>query len=213
MTRAQRALGYASLFLAAWTALQLLVRFVLDIGEATGASMSLWERAIIYAYMLVLRNLPFLVLPVLMAPTAVILLWLVPRTRPTLLEPPESERQQLLQWLAWVAIAVAVILGGAFANHIREGVVPTGIWMWALMASMWAYAGALHRAFRVQRLRETAGTTKVSSTSLAVAALLSLIAQPVGLLLPLWVLWASRATERAAQQPDAADGASRHRPA
>jgi hypothetical protein len=64
--------------------------------------------------------------------------------------------------------------------------------MWALLAFTWAYAGALHRALRLQALRVSAGATRISATAIAVAAALVTPLQIPGVLLPLWVLWTSR---------------------
>lgn len=196
MTRAQTSLGYATLLMAAFAVLEVLMEFVLDIAAVTAAPMALWERVIIAGYLDVMRYLPFLMFPAVLAPAVVILLWLVPRTRPATLEAPELERRRLATWLWWVAGAGAVVCAGAALSRIRPDVVPVGIWAWALMTATWATAGALHRAFRLQSLRASAGLTRINATALAVAAAATLPFLTIGFVLPLWVLWASRSAGR-----------------
>jgi len=206
MTRAQTALGYASILLAGWIAVALLAEPVLDIAVDTHTALSPAEESIISVYLFVIRYIPFLIVPALLAPSAVVLRWLISPTRPTVFQPKEREREHLARWLWWVAAVVVVVASGAWANHLREGVVPVGVWMWALMAFSWAYAGALDRAFRVHSLRKDAGDTKIGVQVVVLAGAATLVAEAVGPLLPLWVFWASR-TPSAAQQRHAPDGA------
>jgi hypothetical protein len=196
MTRAQTALKYATLFLAAFTALEVIIGPVLDIAEASRPSMSLVERSIIAAYLWIMRDLPFLLAPVVMAPLVVTLVWFVPRLRPTSFDPLDRERKHLLGWLCWLPIVAVVVLVGVGVNRVRDGIVPTGMWAWALMTGTWANAGALHRAFRVHSLRVSAGHTQISSAALAVAAAALMPLQALAFVLPVWVLWASRETGR-----------------
>jgi hypothetical protein len=194
MTRAQEGLTYATVFMAAVSVLEVLVQLVLEVATVTRSTMAMWERVLISAYLTVLSTLPFVVFPVLVAPAVVSLLWILPATRPRKLETAGDERRQLKRWLWWLAAVAVVLVGAATADRIREGKVPVGVWMWALLAFTWAYAGALHRSLRLQSLRVSAGRTRISATSIAVAAALVTPLQLPGVLLPLWVLWASRGT-------------------
>lgn len=195
-TRAQAGLAYATVLMAAVGVLEVLVQLVLEVATVTRSTMSVWERVLISAYLTVLSTLPFVVFPVVVAPAVVALLWILPPTRPKRLDGLENERRQLARWLWWLAVVAVVLLAAATVDRFRQASVPVSVWMWALLTFTWAWAGALHRALRVQSLRVSAGAARISATSIAVAAALVSPLQLPGVLLPLWVLWASRAAAR-----------------
>jgi hypothetical protein len=193
-------------FLTAWTALGAVVGPALEVASAAQTEMALPERGIVSAYLLILRYLPYLLLPVILSPPVVVLLWVIPWTRPSLLESPECERRHLAQWVLWLAVVAVTVCVALVVRAFRPGLVPFGLWLWALMAFTWAYAGALHRAFRVQSLRKTAGSSKIDSNLLAIGAAVTVPFQLAGAVIPVWVLWASTPPRRAAQQRIGPDG-------
>jgi hypothetical protein len=195
-TRAQAGLAYATVLMAAVGVLEVLVQLVLEVATVTRSTMTVWERVLISAYLTVLSTLPFVVFPVVVAPAVVALLWILPPTRPKTLDAVPDERRQLARWLWWLAVVAVVLVAAVTVDRFRQASVPVSVWMWALLAFTWAYAGALHRALRVQALRAAAGKTRISATSIAVAAALVSPLQLPGVLLPLWVLWTSRGSAR-----------------
>jgi hypothetical protein len=191
--RTRTGLIYATLFFATWTTVSVLAPMALDIAIAVEAPLSAVEGVIVDGNLLVLENLPFLLLPALLAPAGVVLRWLVPRFRPPLTGCVERERAAVKGWLGWIGASFAVALIGAFLAVHQPWRVPTGVWAWVLLAFSWGYAGALDRSFRVHDLRRAAGDTRWDVVVLVFVGAVTLAAgEALGPVVPLWVLWASR---------------------
>jgi hypothetical protein len=203
MTRPQRALGYFTVVVVGWGVVGILADHVLAVAAATGTPISALEALAVAYYSFGIRYLPYLATPVVLAPVAVVSRWLVPRTRPKALGPPELERRVLGHWLVWLAAAGAVTVA-SLASWDR---FPLGVKVWGLLALEWSYAGALHRCFRLHTIRHSGGHSRVSRVTLVYAAGITLPIQVLGWPIPLWVFWASRRIREssAAQQEAAPD--------
>ena len=214
--RAPTALAYGTLIIVAWAVLHPLVRFDADIQATTGGHLYPFETAAMAWDLWMVRWLPLLLTPGILAPTLVAVRWTVaPDRTPEVLIPASAATDRIWGWVAWVMASVAV---GSLALVLRGPALPLhlfGVVAAPVFASSWSSAAALHYALKLQRQRERLQQSRVKSAYLAAAAaVLSalFLAVPVGVAIPMWVAWSAR-RDSTRERASKGGAAERHEPA
>jgi hypothetical protein len=182
--------------LLTWSIAHAAVGYRLAVATGADGQLGLMEHTVVSADLLVLRWLPYAVLPVLLAPEVAIGVWalVANRAKYTPLQ-PRILRAHLRAWTAVLAGAVglgAVALTWALWSG-SDSFVPLGAV--ALVAFSWGYAGALWAALWLQKARNAAGLSNFSVSRMALVAFALAAFAPLhffGAAILVWVLWASR---------------------
>jgi hypothetical protein len=189
VTLGQRGLVVVTGILALWAGMDVFVTRTLARASQEMRPLTGVEEAVVDTHLRLVRAAPLLIIPAILAPAVVVLLWTFGCLRASHLGTPEQERRLLAAWLAWLAGGLAVVAGTLWVTSAARAHPPAALWLWLYVAVTWSYSGALHRAFRVHAQRVAAEASGVDTDWFAIIAKVAVFLGPLGLLVPVWVFW------------------------
>jgi hypothetical protein len=200
MTAGQKVLAAVIVLVVACGVVDSIGGHVFASAVSGNRGLSRLDVFVVQWHMAMLRYAPLVVLPVLVAPLVVLVIWLVPGLRPRRLESAPAEARVLAAWLAW--FVGVPILGVAIGSTCAAlGVSPApGVSPWLPATAVvlvfgvmgWSYTAALHRSFRLHRRRVADGSSHIGTGTFAAFAAVAALVWPLGVLLPFWMLWRAK---------------------
>ena len=195
MPRSLKSFVAVMALLLCWTVVDGLLQDRIGKWLATGSEPSFGERALLEGNLWVLRWLPILLAPAVLAPTGATAYWLLANWRQWSQVSGERAVVNLQIWLKVLAgvlvCGVALLIGANWYS----GRKPTGIGGTMVAAFGWSYAAALYNALSAQKMLHASGASRWSGRAVAWAAFGMVncaFVHPFGVGIPLWVARTSR---------------------